>query len=221
MEEVFAAESISRQYGKKNILTDCTIRAFAGECTGIAGRNGSGKSTLLAVCAGAQKPGSGRVTAFGEDIFSKGSSAMRRIGYVPQNDPLIADLSVNDNLRLFGGRNVSENEPFFRALGLEGLGRMKVSSLSGGMKRRVSIGCALTDDPDILIMDEPTSSLDIYHRSVIFDYLSAFRAKGGTVIMATHDIEEMALCDRLYLISGGQAEECSPAEAASRIKGGN
>ena len=140
------------------------------------------------------------------------------VGYVPQTNPLIGELRASDNLRLLGG-SADPEDPVIVSLGLSKLLKRKTSKLSGGMRRRLAIACALTEHPPVLIMDEPTSAMDLYHKAVIYDYLAAFRSDGGIVIVSTHEVEEMEFYDRLYLLSGGCTEESTPADAARIIKG--
>ncbi len=220
-EDGFAAEHISQRYGRKTVLHDCTVRAGRGECVGVAGRNGCGKSTLLSVLAGISRPVSGSVTCFGRNLLAGRKAFAELVGYVPQTNPLLEDLSVWDNLRLLSGRNIPKDDRFLKALELTDLLGTKVSALSGGMKRRAAIACSLAVSPPVLVMDEPTSALDLYHKSVIYDTLDSYRRSGGIIIMATHDIREMTYCNRLYLINHGSASETDPESAIKIIKGGS
>ena len=165
-----------------------------------------------------KKPAGGTVSCFGRDLLKDRKGFGELVGYVPQTNPLIEELSAGDNLKLMSGRKISADDPVIRRLQLDKLLGTTVSELSGGMKRRLTIACALTDKPPVLIMDEPTSALDLYHKSAIYEYLMSFRDEGGIVIMATHDIEEMQLCDRLYLIHSGTAAITDPDSAVSTIK---
>ena len=219
MGSAFCAENIEQRYGRRKILSGCTLHADQGECIGVAGRNGSGKSTLLQILAGVRKPAGGSVTFCGKDMLSSRSRFGSLVAYVPQTNPLIEELSARENLQLLSGRDVSPKEEVCERLQLKELYRMKVSDMSGGMKRRVAIACALTEHPPILVMDEPTSALDLYQKEIIMKYLSAYRSQGGIVVMATHDIDEMEFCDRLYLIQDGTAQECRPKYAVKCIKG--
>ena len=219
MAAAFCAEHIAQRYGRREILTDCTIEADRGECIGIAGRNGSGKSTFLQIIAGGRRPAGGVVRYEGKEMHTDPGRISRIAAYVPQHNPLIEELTAEQNLQLMSGRKVSSEDPVCRKLRIDEFFRMKVSSLSGGMKRRLAIACALTEHQTILVMDEPTSALDLYHKAIIYDYLKDYTKSGGIVVMATHDIEEMTLCDRLYLITGGISEVCLPEEAIQKIKG--
>ena len=219
MAAAFCAEHIAQRYGRREILTDCTIEADRGECIGIAGRNGSGKSTFLQIIAGGRRPAGGVIRYEGKEMHTDPGRISRIAAYVPQHNPLIEELTAEQNLQLMSGRKVSSEDPVCRKLRIDEFFRMKVSSLSGGMKRRLAIACALTEHQTILVMDEPTSALDLYHKAIIYDYLKDYTKSGGIVVMATHDIEEMTLCDRLYLITGGISEVCLPEEAIQKIKG--
>lgn len=219
MAAAFCAEHIAQRYGRREILTDCTIEADRGECIGIAGRNGSGKSTFLQIIAGGRRPAGGVIRYEGKEMHADPGRISRIAAYVPQHNPLIEELTAEQNLQLMSGRKVSSEDPVCRKLRIDEFFRMKVSSLSGGMKRRLAIACALTEHQTILVMDEPTSALDLYHKAIIYDYLKDYMKSGGIVVMATHDIEEMTLCDRLYLITGGISEVCLPEEAIQKIKG--
>ena len=219
MAAAFCAEHIAQRYGRREILTDCTIEADRGECIGIAGRNGSGKSTFLQIIAGGRRPAGGVIRYEGKEMHTDPGRISRIAAYVPQHNPLIEELTAEQNLQLMSGRKVSSEDPVCRKLKIDEFFRMKVASLSGGMKRRLAIACALTEHQTILVMDEPTSALDLYHKAIIYDYLKDYTKSGGIVVMATHDIEEMTLCDRLYLITGGISEVCLPEEAIQKIKG--
>ncbi len=219
MEAAFCAEKIEQRYGRRTVLKGCTVVAAHGECVGVAGRNGSGKSTLLGVLAGVRKPTSGTLRYEGRDLLKTGGRISDVVAYVPQTNPLIEELTAKENLQLLSGRHVREEEAVCERLQLGEFFRTKVRELSGGMKRRLAIACALADPKPVLIMDEPTSALDLHQKEIIYDYLTFYQEQGGIVVMATHEIEEMHFCDRLYLISGGTAEECLPESAVTRIKG--
>lgn len=218
MDNTFEGRHLTRRYGKNRVLTDVTLTAVKGTCVGIAGRNGIGKSTLFRILAGVDRPDSGRLTLFGRDLLKDRSAFGELIGYVPQTNPLLEELTVRDNLRLWSGHPVTGDEETVRALELQDILKTRVSRLSGGMKRRLAIACALANEPPVLIMDEPTAALDLYHRGIIYDYLDAFRARGGMIILSTHDIEEMQFSDRLYLIRDGAAEEATVEAAAAAIR---
>lgn len=219
MDAAFCANRIEQHYGRHRILQDCSIAAAEGECIGIAGRNGSGKSTFLQVLAGVRRPTGGELTYLGENLLKPGKRISSVVAYVPQNNPLIEELTAGENLRLLGGHRAGRGEAVIRKLRVDDFLNRKVRDLSGGMKRRLALACALIEMRPVLIMDEPTSALDLCQKQIILDYLSYYREQKGIVVMATHDIEEMHFSDRLYLISGGSARECLPEEAVNKIKG--
>ncbi|MDE5679619.1 MAG: ABC transporter ATP-binding protein, partial [Lachnospiraceae bacterium] len=132
-------------------------------------------------------------------------------GYVPQESTLIPELSVRDNLLLwYGDREVLERElaeGFLYMLGLSELCSQKVGKLSGGMKKKVSIGCALAGHPPILLLDEPGAALDLPGKAKIREYLQRYKGMGGTVLLATHEETELDICDKLYALKEGRCRE--------------
>ena len=187
---------ISKSYGTQNVLKDVTLSAGDGELIGIIGRNGCGKSTLLSILAGVEAPDNGMIT------FSE-PGGRRLVGYLPQINPLIETASVEDNLKLW-----TENKEGLISLAQEyqltDILKKKVNTLSGGMKRRLAIACALALRPKLLIMDEPTSALDIEYKKQIHEEMNQFTAQGGTIIMVTHEAEEIQLCTRCYRLEDGR-----------------
>lgn len=142
------------------------------------------------------------------DLLRQPVLRSRLVGYVPQNTPLMEELSVRDNLRLWypGGRHVLDKEleeGVLKALAITGFLDTQVYKLSGGMKKRVSIGCAVAGHPRILILDEPGAALDLVCKQVIIDYLRDFCRKGGISVMASHEIQEIVSCSRTMILKGG------------------
>ncbi len=137
----------------------------------------------------------------GHDLFREKGQFAKLIGYVPQDNPLLSDLTVSDNLKLWSGSKPDPSLQVLQKLELVPLLKKRAGKLSGGQKRRLTIACALLGDQRILIMDEPTSALDVGQKEIIHRYIKDFTAQKGVVIMATHDIIEMELCDRLYHLS--------------------
>ncbi len=210
--EILQVRNISKSYGKHEVLKQVSFSACPGGFVGIIGANGSGKSTLLSILAGILKPDSGEVYAYGKDLLKDKSCASRFIGYVPQENPLIADLSVRDNLRLWYCDSPFDmdkelKDGFLKQLGLNEYQKKTVKKLSGGMKKRVSIGIAIHNKPNILMLDEPGAALDFAAKKYIRDYLKTYVAEGGAVIIVTHDEEELRLCDRVYELRDGMLKE--------------
>jgi len=202
----FEIKGVRKQYGKKVPLADGSFTVESGECVGILGRNGSGKSTLLSVLAGVQKAESGAFLADGQDLFRDSRQLCATVGYVPQGTPLIEELSARDNLLLWCDKKTCEQELENGVLQLLGIGEfigLPVKKMSGGMKKRLSIGCSVIKKPKLLLLDEPCAALDLIAKASISDYLSALKQSGGAVVLTTHDAAEIALCDKLYILKDG------------------
>lgn len=200
-------KNISFSYGKKQILKDISFTIQSGERVAIIGENGSGKSTLLQVMAGIAKPDSGSVKYFGNNIVGNVKRIQKYCGYVPQGNPIMEELSVQDNLRLWNQGRKNIPDEVIQMNGLEDILKCKVMTLSGGMKRRLSIACAMLDLPPVMLMDEPTVALDIYYQEQIHEWMKRYQKMNGTLIMVTHDKEEIAESDRKYRIEKGIIRE--------------
>lgn len=199
---------IKKKFGKKTVLDGISFEAESGSITGIVGVNGSGKSTLLGILSGVIK-GSGDFLCDGKSLMKDRALRERTVGYVPQGTPLIEELTAKDNLKLWYSKKDMESElerGVLRLLGIDAFLNVRVSKMSGGMKKRLSIGCAVSRRPGVILLDEPTSALDIVCRESISDYLKKFRAAGGIVVLATHDVKEIDLCDRIYVLRGAALE---------------
>lgn len=200
---------IRKSYGKKTVLRGVSFGAERGEAIGIVGANGSGKSTLLRVLSGVLRPDAGEFYWEGSDLLRSRPALERTVAYVPQGTPLIEELSALDNLRLWydaDALRASLHDGMLRQLGVQDFLKVPASRLSGGMRKRLSIGCAISRDPQILLLDEPAAALDLAARERLLDYFAAFRARGGLIIMATHDLRELESCSRCFLLRGGIAE---------------
>lgn len=214
-------DSITKKYGKKIILSNISFSANAGDCIGIVGTNGSGKTTLLSSISGVIKPDSGAVYIDNEKISYSNTNISRYISYIPQENPLIPELSVKDNLKLWYSSSVLNlnyelENGVLKMLGIDSFIKMKVSKLSGGMKKRLSIGIALANNPSLLIMDEPSAALDLSCKKQIRDYMTSFTAnEKKTIIIASHDESELAICNKLYLLKDSLL---SPIDSSIKIE---
>lgn len=198
--------NICKSYGKKVVLDGLNLSANSGECVGILGKNGSGKSTFFSVVTGLQK-GEGSFLCDGEDLLTNTAKRNKKVGFVPQSPPLLNELSAKDNLLLCYSKkdlNKELDNGCLKMLGINEFLRLPVSKLSGGMKKRLAIGCAMSNNPDILFLDEPSSALDLICKENIYNYLNNFKNNGGIVILATHDIYEISVCDRVYVLKNGK-----------------
>ena len=191
---------IEKKYGKKKVLCDVSLSASKGECIGILGGNGSGKTTLLSILAGILTPDKGEMLWEGEKLTWK------QIGYVPQGIPLFEELSAMDNLKLWYPKKVVKKEleeGVLKLLGISEFIHLPVKKMSGGMKKRLSIGCAVAQKPPLLLLDEPTAALDLLCKQKIWEYLSEYLHSGGTVLLVTHDVWEIEKCTRCYIAKDG------------------
>ena len=196
-------ENISKKYRSKEVLSSVSFEAESGMQVGIVGKNGIGKSTLLSILAGVNKADGGKFLYEGRDLLSDKELRNKVCAYIPQEMPLISELSARDNLRMWYSDKALKkelSEGFLKTLGIDQFLKVNVRKMSGGMKKRLSIGCAIYADPRVLILDEPTASLDLECKGIINDYLDAFKKRGGIVVLATHDEKEIENCDALYLL---------------------
>ena len=194
---------IRKSYGKKKVLSDITFQVKPGECVAIAGKNGCGKSTLMQIMAGILKPDGGELCYFGKKAAYKSSTFRRFCGYVPQENPLMEELTVQDNLKLWGGSHNANTKELVAQFQLEDLLQTEVSKLSGGMKQRVAIARALANSPEVLLMDEPFSALDPQTKADMQLLMrQIWQEEKPTVIFVTHDIEEAVfLSSKIYVLT--------------------
>lgn len=195
---IISVEHICKSYKKNVILKDISFEAESGECVGFVGANGCGKTTLLSILVGVEKADRGSI-----------KKKTRKIGYVPQINPLPDNLTVKECLKLWCDNKAEYDEIVSRYELSEFLSK-RINRLSGGMKRRVAIACAMMGSPDILVMDEPTAALDINYKKLIHNDMKTFVNNGGLIIMVTHEAEEISMCGRCYEIRDGLLKEYAP-----------
>ena len=197
---------IRKSYGKKEVLRGVSLPLERGKAIALAGPNGSGKSTLLRLLAGVIPSGGGEFFWQGRDLLRDRALSRQLVAYVPQGTPLIDELTARDNLRLWYDRDAMERSlesGMLRQLAVGDFLKAPAGKLSGGMRKRLSIGCAMSGQPDILLLDEPTAALDLVCKQALLDAFALFRRQGGLILMATHDLMELSGCDRVYLLSEG------------------
>ena len=194
-DQIVTIENVSLKY-KKTVLTDVTISAGRGEVIGLLGLNGSGKSTLLSAIAGLRRTSKGTIKVGG------------KAGFVTQENALIDELTAMDNLKMWTPLSKAEilkelTETELSILKVNEFIDLKVKRMSGGMKKRLAIASVLLSKPDILLMDEPLAALDIPAKNDIINFIDSFRAKGGTVFIASHSEEMFKHCSKIYLLKNG------------------
>ncbi|MBN3848200.1 MULTISPECIES: nodulation factor ABC transporter ATP-binding protein NodI [Burkholderiaceae] len=212
---------VRKSYGEKTVVDGLSFHVNAGECFGLLGPNGAGKTTTLRMLLGIASPDAGEIRLCGEPIPGRARVARARVGVVPQFDNLDPDFTVRENLLVFGryfGLSAAQCRAAVPGLlefaRLESKADARVSELSGGMKRRLTLARALINDPDVLIMDEPTTGLDPQARHLIWERLRSLLARGKTILLTTHFMEEAErLCHRLCVIEEGRKiAEGAPSE---------
>lgn len=203
---IFCVEGLAKSYKQKQVLRNITFQADNGCCIGILGGNGAGKSTLLSVLAGIQKADAGSFRYNGVELLKDPTHRSAVVGYVPQGTPLIPELTAKDNLLLWYDRNIMRAEldnGVLKLLGIDEFINVPVRKMSGGMKKRLSIGCAVAGRPPVLLLDEPTAALDLACKRDIALYLDSYKKAGGIIIMTTHDVSELPVCDVCYIMRDG------------------
>ena len=211
MSPIISVQNLSKTYaGGFAALSGVDLDIRKGEIFALLGPNGAGKTTLISIICGIVNPSSGRVLADGHDVVTEFRAARRKIGLVPQELNTDAFESVWDTIKfsrgLFGKPpNPAYLEKVLRDLSLWDKKDEKIMALSGGMKRRVMIAKALSHEPQILFLDEPTAGVDVELRRDMWEMVRALRESGVTIILTTHYIEEAELmADRIGVISGGK-----------------
>jgi lipooligosaccharide transport system ATP-binding protein len=219
------ARNLTKRFGSFTAVDGIDFDLIRGEAFGFLGPNGAGKSSTMRMLGCVSPPTLGELTILGGDPVRDGAAIRARLGVVPQEDTLDAELSVRENLlvygRYFGLPRKLINERTDQLLDFVQLTERAddmVEPLSGGMKRRLTIARSLINDPDILILDEPTTGLDPQARHVVWDRLFTLKQRGVTLILTTHYMDEAEqLCDRLVVMDHGTiAAEGTPRELIDR-----
>ncbi|WP_156774085.1 ATP-binding cassette domain-containing protein [Bordetella bronchialis] len=205
-------EGLHKRYGRRPIVHDLSFFLARGECYGLLGPNGAGKTTTLRTLLGLTPFDGGRIELLGHPVPAQARQARMGVGVVPQMDNLDPDFTVAENLlvfgRYFGLRDAQIRERIpglldFAALAAKADSR--IGELSGGMKRRLTLARALINDPDLIVMDEPTTGLDPQARHLIWERLKTLLARGKTILLTTHFMDEAErLCHRLGVIDHGR-----------------
>jgi lipooligosaccharide transport system ATP-binding protein len=209
---VLSVSGLRKSYGNHEVVRGLDFAIRRGECFGLLGPNGAGKTTTLRCCLGLIDPNAGTITLVGEPVPKAAREARVRVGVVPQMDNIDPDFTVAENMIIYGRYfrmpDALINERIPRLLEFAGLGTKgdaNIRTLSGGMKRRLTLARALVNDPELLILDEPTTGLDPQARHLIWSGLRQLLTQGKTILLTTHFMDEAErLCTRLAVIDHGR-----------------
>ncbi|MEX2144400.1 MAG: ABC transporter ATP-binding protein [Anaerolineales bacterium] len=203
------ARGIHKRFGHIEALKDVDIAVEEGQIFGLIGANGAGKSTFIKLLVGVSDANAGSLSVLGWQPRKQKRELREQIGYMPQSAALYEDLTSTENLRFFGRghRLVKLDEKVEQTLDFVQLSARAdepVSNLSGGMKQRVSLACALVHHPRLLLLDEPTAGVDLKLRSMFWEHFKQLAADGTTILVSTHQMDEAVHCHRLAIISEGR-----------------
>ncbi len=208
MAEAITVNGISKRYGKVQALRGVNLSVEEGELFGLIGPDGAGKTTMFRLLTTLLLPDEGSATVCGFDLVNDYRLIRQQVGYMPGRFSLYPDLSVEENLQFFAslfGTSVEENynlvAPIYSQI--EPFRKRKAGKLSGGMKQKLALSCALIHKPRVLFLDEPTTGVDVVSRVEFWDMLQDLRRQGITILVSTPYMDEAQRCGRVALISGG------------------
>jgi ABC-type multidrug transport system ATPase subunit len=216
------ARGVGKRFGDTVALDDVSFDVRAGELFGLVGPDGAGKTTLFRILTTLLVPDAGSATVLGQDVVRDLWAIRARVGYMPGRFSLYPDLSVEENLAFFAsvfGTSIPEGysliEPIYSQL--EPFRHRRVDALSGGMKQKLALSCALVHRPEILFLDEPTTGVDAVSRREFWDLLATLKESGLPILVSTPYMDEATRCDRVALIQrGGLLAVDTPAAIAER-----
>lgn len=200
--------NLSKSYGQVEAIRDISFEVKAGEIFGLIGPDGAGKTTLMRILVTLLLPDSGSASVAGLDVVRDYKQLRQRLGYMPGRFSLYQDLTVEENLDFFArvfGTSIEENYALIRDIyvQIEPFKNRRAGALSGGMKQKLALCCALIHKPDVLLLDEPGTGVDAVSRQEFWEMLRRLRDWGLTILVSTPYMDEAALCDRVALIQQG------------------
>lgn len=210
MSDIISIKNFQMQFGKTTVIDDLSFSVKKGETFGFLGSNGSGKTTTIRALLGIYQPTSGELLIDGQPYSVSGGV---KLGYLPEERGLYKKESVVDVMTYFGQlKGMSRSEArdaslaYLRRVKLDDKATTRLDKLSGGQQQKVQLGITVMDNPELLILDEPTKGFDPVNRKLLMDIIEEHQAKGATVVMVTHQMEEVEqLCDRIILLKDGKA----------------
>jgi lipooligosaccharide transport system ATP-binding protein len=211
-EPLFSVHNLHKRFGSNTVVNDLSFDIAPGECLGVIGPNGAGKTTTIRMCLGQTAPDAGEIRAFGLRMPQDARAIKARLGVVSQMDTLDPDFDLQENILVYGryfGMKTADILPRVPQLlefaSLTHKAKSKPGELSGGMKRRLSLARALVNNPDLLMLDEPTTGLDPQARHLMWERLQVLLQQGKSILLTTHFMDEAErLCSRLLVIDHGK-----------------
>lgn len=220
-----AVRDLRKSYGPVRAVAGLDLEVRQGICVGLLGPNGAGKTTTVEICEGLLSPDSGDVELLGMRWERDRQKLRQRVGLVLQETQLSEKLTVRETLGLFRSfyRRARPLNELLDMVDLQEKARERVGGLSGGQRQRLALACAMVGSPDLLFLDEPTTGLDPQSRRGVWDFVAAFRASGGTVVLTTHYMDEAErLCDQIVVIDRGRVvARGSPRELIAGLGAGH
>lgn len=217
------ATSLSKRFGVIDAVSELSFRAHTGQIFGLVGPDGAGKTTAIRMLAGVMRPDSGTASVAGYDVVREPEMVKNHIAYMPQRFGLYEDLTVDENIRfyadLYGIDRKTREEHAARLLAAAGMGEFRrrlAGNLSGGMKQKLALTCALIHHPRVILLDEPTTGVDPISRRDFWRILYSLLAEGVTVLTSTAYLDEAERCHRLGLMRGGKMLFCGTPEELKR-----
>lgn len=210
--------NISKSYKKVKAVHDISFDVNPGELFGLIGPDGAGKTTIFRILTTLLIPDEGTATVAGFDVVKDFKAIRKAVGYMPGRFSLYQDLTVEENLTFFAtifGTTIEENYDLIEDIyvQIEPFKNRRTGKLSGGMKQKLALSCALIHKPRVLFLDEPTTGVDPVSRKEFWEMLKRLQKKGITILVSTPYMDEAALCDRIALIQGGEILEIDTPEA--------
>ena len=215
---------LTKRFGSFVAVDRVSFEVAEGEVFGFLGSNGAGKSTTIRMLCGLLKPTSGAATVGGVDVGRDPEGVKRRIGYMSQRFSLYERLTVDENIRFFGGiygldrqRLAARRAFVLEMAGLRGREKTLAADLAGGWRQRLALGCAILHEPRIVFLDEPTGGVDPLSRREFWNLIDQLSASGVTVLVTTHYLDEAEHCHRVAIIHGGQLAAIGTTDELKRI----
>jgi len=227
--EIVTAKGLIKDYGSLRAVDNINFEIKKGECFGFLGPNGAGKTTVMSMIYCFMPPTAGEVKVFAMDVTEHPGEIKSRLGVMPQEDNLDPDLTVLENLivyaryfDIFKKDSLPIAKELLEFVELSEKTDVNIKNLSGGMKRRLILARALLNNPELLILDEPTTGLDPHSRHSVWEKLNHLKSKGTTLILTTHHMEEAEkLCDRVAIMDSGRIITIDAPARLTDIHGGN